>query len=226
MHQRAMPALNVDHWTTFQEHMDHPVIWPGKRPQRWGASVLADSALLDGLPDVVVTRDAVKAFCRNERNSDEACFLVIMAWGGMRVSNARRAWLARDRWLGLVRAMRQGTISSRSAAFEALLRADVPGMRIAYFTKLMYFLCSGQTCYILDQWTARSANLLCAPASPLVRLQQNYVKNDNPASVYLGFCDLVDRLADATGRTGEQIEQSMFAGGRGHPWRAVVRSLG
>lgn len=226
MHQRVMPVLNVDHWAMFQEHMNHPVIWQGKRPQRWGASVLADSALLDGLPDVVVTRDDVKAFCGNQRNSDEACFLVIMAWGGMRVSNARLAWPARDRWLGLVRAMRQRTISSRSAAFDALLRADVPGMRIAYFTKLMYFLCSGQTCYILDQWTARSTNLLYAPAAPLVRLQQNYVKNDNSASVYLGFCDLVDRLANDTGRTGEQIEQSMFAGGRGHPWRAVVRRLG
>jgi len=144
----------------------------------------------------------------------------------MHVANARRAWPARDRWLGLVRAMRQGTIRSRSVAFDALLGADVPGMRIAYFTKLMYFLSSGPTCYILDQWTARSTNLLCAPAAPLVRLQQNYVKNDNPASIYLGFCDFVDRLANATGRTGEQIEQSMFAGGRGHPWRAVVRRLG
>lgn len=188
--------------------------------------MLTDDTVLDSLPDVTMTRDTVKAFCRDERNSDEACFLVIMAWGGMHVSNARRAWPARDRWLGLVRAMRQGTISSRVAAFDALLRADVPGMRIAYFTKLMYFLCSGQTCYILDQWTARSTNLLCASAAPLVRLQQNYVKNDNPVSVYLEFCELVDYLADATGRTGEQIEQSMFAGGRGHPWRTVVRELG
>lgn len=226
MHERARPTLNVEHWATFQKHMDHPVIWPGKCPRGLGASVQADDALLSGLPDVALTREDVKAFCCNERNSDEACFLVIMAWGGMRVSNARRAWHARDRWLGLIRAIRQGALSGRSDAFHALLLADVPGMRIAYFTKLMYFLCSGPACYILDQWTARSTNLLCLPGAPLVQLQQNYVKNDNPASVYLGFCDLVDRLADATGRTGEQIEQSMFAGGRGHPWRAVVRKFG
>jgi len=65
MHQRDMPALNVDHWATFQKHMDHPVIWTGKRPQSWGASVLADCAVLDGLPDVELTREAVKAFCKN-----------------------------------------------------------------------------------------------------------------------------------------------------------------
>lgn len=225
MHLGTIPPLHVDHWTTFQEHMDHPVIWPGKVPQKWAASVRVDDSFLGTLPKEAVTRDFVKDFCQDARNSDEACFLIIMAWGGMHVSNGRLAWPAHARWLTAVKDMRQGAIQSRACAFDAFQRAEVPGMGIAYFTKLMYFLCSGPTCYILDQWTARSTNLLRSPSAPLVRLQQKVVTNRNQVGVYLEFCDFVDHLAAMTGSTGDKIEESMFAGGRGHPWRAVVRRL-
>jgi hypothetical protein len=226
MLQQTIHELNVDHLTIFRQHMDHPVIWHGKRPRTWAHSLVGDDSVLSRLPDDPQTRDSVMNFCNNDRHADEACFIVIMAWGGMRSSNAKLAWYARERWLPIVRLMREGTLRTRSDTFAALLKAKVPGMRIAYFTKLMYFLCTGEPCYILDQWTARSSNLLSNAAAPLVRLRQNYVTNDNTVSVYLAYCDLIDYLAMALNRSGEQIEQSMFAAGRDHPWRSVVRKFG
>jgi hypothetical protein len=162
------------------------------------------------------------ALCDDPNVPLEVCFLIVVAWGGIYPRNALRAWAARAQWLPILAALRDGTLRDRGQIYTRFLDADIPGLGPAYFTKLMYFFSRGQCCYILDRWTGRSTNLLLA-AAPAIHFIGNWVSRKNGADAYLAYCALVDQLAQLLGRSGDVIEENMFAGGGAHPWRRYVR---
>src|SRR2546423_356795 len=73
----------------------------GSSPRDWAANVIeaADERnLIDSLNPVPLDRHQVRNFCQNPIHSSAACFCTVMAWGGMRVPNARKAWRQRSNW--------------------------------------------------------------------------------------------------------------------------------
>ncbi len=114
------------------------------------------------LPTEPVNRTDLRAFCRSPSSSPEACFIACMAWGMMRGANPQLAWTHRHRWLSIVERLRDGGIS-RADAYALFHNEQIPGLRTAYFTKLIYFLRPETDGYILDQWTGKSVALLFEP---------------------------------------------------------------
>jgi hypothetical protein len=101
----------------------------------------------------------------------------------------------------------------------------IPYLGPAFFTKLLYFFSPGNNFFIMDQWTAKSINLLKGeevvkldsdPQSP----HRHFVARRNCGSDYNKFCEKIDELAIFLGVSGEEIEQRLFAGV--HPWRGYV----
>ena len=89
----------------------------------------------------------------------------------------------------------------------------------AFFTKLIYFFGqkSDSRGYIMDQWTALSANLLTG--RKLVDMQifkgGARVSDDNSSDVYNDFCCFIEVLAQELNESSDQAEIRIFSmGGR------------
>ena len=111
----------------------------------------------------------------------------------------------------------------------------VAGMGISYFTKLLAFLYRGEQAPILDQWTAKSANLLSL--FPLVTIYQDTpYRCRNSASAFRQYQNYINLLEEI--RLGVQegpnqppidrhtVEERLFSkgalnGARGQ-WRSYV----
>jgi hypothetical protein len=117
--------------------------------------------------------------------------------------------------------MRRGELT-RQIAYDLFLEAKVAGLGPAYFTKLIHFFL-GEPAYILDQWTAKSVNLLAGES--YVALSGNYVAGRNLSDVYERYCRDVESIAKELAADPADIEEKLFS--RGHPrpqeWRVYVR---
>jgi hypothetical protein len=82
------------------------------------------------------------------------------------------------------------------------------GMGPAYFTKILYFFNLG---YIMDQWTAKSYNLLIN--NDEIEISQNTVTNNNSGQKYERYCLLVEYLANELKMSPSAIEEAMFSNG-------------
>ena len=155
---------------------------------------------------------------------------------GMRSSNAPRLRPFIEALVPIVREMRTSTIS-RAEAYDRLarFRRDHPGcgMGPAYFTKLIFFARQSHDGYILDQWTARSINLLLQTDEHRISLTR--VNNDsfrvsdrNTADDYERYCRIVEHIATQEGVKPDEIELRLFSsgapkrGGKRGEWREYV----
>lgn len=207
-------------------------IFTGNDPWIWANNVENGLGNRLGIPHGVMTRADVREFCRNLNNSDEACFVVIAAWGKMKVNHGRNTWLARHHWLPALRKIRHQNVP-RQEAYQLFrdLRANdrLPGMGPAYFTKLIYFSRLLPDGYIMDQWTGKSIRLLgqLARGEQIVPFMtyQGFVSDDNTAEHYELFNTQIETLANHLGVTADECEMRLFSNG-GHrrgPWRRYVR---
>jgi hypothetical protein len=208
-----------------------PKPWTGQSSRGWAAKVAGPRFhALALLPRDPMDRAAVQKYCANKAHSDELCFLAVMAWGGMRRDHGRSAWRNRDQ--GLLRAiaqLRKSTTTRREAyaLFEQLRTVKkLPGVGPAYFTKLIFFLNPKLNGYILDQWTAKSVNLLFPPFVHLTvgaTRGTDTVSNKNSADVYEKFCARLDQLGGTRG--GAEAERLLFSQARptNSHWRYYVR---
>jgi hypothetical protein len=108
------------------------------------------------------------------------------------------------------------------------LAARVSYLGPSYFTKLLHFFDPSAQArrYIMDQWTAKSVNLLAGRT--VVHLTSGTpTPTRNTGESYEAFCLVIDAIANALGQTGEEVEQRLFSsGGRKkdvQSWRAYVR---
>ena len=212
--------VNEEHYIEFDQRALPSSGWKGSIPSAW-VRALPDYAG-GSLPDDHVPKPDLRAFCQFVANTHEACFVAVMAWGGMRRSSARSAWNERHRWLPIVEELRGGGIS-RTGAYKRFHNARVPGLAPAYFTKLIHFLRPERDGYILDQWTAKSVSLLFGHGIISIT-REGWVDRTNDATVYGRYCEAVERLAEKRGITSEAAEEMMFSrGGKAkQPWRQYV----
>ena len=183
----------------------------------------------------------------------ELC-IAVLAWGGMHRNNRDHLFKAPAApWLEVAQAIRAGEMTRAEAfdAFAALCHEGaIPGMKPAYFTKLVYFLMprgGAPIGYIMDQWLGCSINLLAgqevvkmdntlewrrekrAPA-PERRLS-SLVSAWNTGRDYERFCTAIETLAATMDAYTDQdwnpetTELTLMSRGGRKPgaWRAHVR---
>lgn len=223
--------INPRHLEKFRTCVGHKIDWVPYVPSLWVESHLSglvEDRVVEELPRRSLDMSEVRDFCRDQSNSDASCYLVIMAWGKQIRRNPKLAWAERSKWEPLVNYCRTqiGPIE-RSALFDTFNDSKIAGLAPAFFTKLMFFLRpKSENCFILDQWTGRSANLLTSAnkTGGVVYLDRSLtVARKNTGKQYLDYCFLVERLSEEiSGCSPHDIEQAMFSGGKDNPWRQYL----
>jgi hypothetical protein len=182
------------------------------------------------LPNKVLTRQEVRLICQDKTIPVLFAYVCAMAWGlqGSGPGGSRtvaRSWEARGLLQELLLQLRTTNLT-RSQAYELFRKNSIPGLGPAYFTKLIYFFLPNIfPGYIMDQWTAKSINLLAG--RKIVRMSGSWPNHENSCENYEAFCQLVDFLSEKVGCTGDEFEQRMFSQNGQHrkirgPWRAHV----
>ena len=114
--------------------------------------------------DENIDRCGVRKFVDNKDANALTKVLFVLAWGAMTLPNARYALTSyQNYWKEIVGDMLEVNLCRDEAyeKFHSLVKSrNLTNMGPAYFTKLIYFLEPKHNGYIMDQWTARSMNLL------------------------------------------------------------------
>ena len=206
-----------------------------KIPSRWFNSIgyATKSRLPESITGRPPDRDDLRQISR-DRGIDtlDVCMLVF-AWGGMTVRNGKGV-LQKLAWVDTAHQLRLGDIDHNQAYrqfFDHCTMGQIKNCGPAYYTKLLFFLPGSDENrgIIMDQWTARSINLLVG--KPIVTLVKNSspvgsyrVSPLNDGSVYERYCGIVGTLAVRLGITTEEAEVRLFSEGRGKGrWRDYVK---
>lgn len=223
------PPYHHAHWNAFSDIPFQEQGAVGVAPLKWvtrhGLAGVPDQAALS---HVVLNREAVIEICREPAHDVLFAYACAMAWGGQGGGPGGRghvaaAWNARAQLVPRLTALRAGGLS-RSEAYTLFCGAGaVPGLGPSFFTKLLYFFSPAPSFYIMDQWTAKSVNLLTGTA--LVRLAGHAPSSQNQGGNYEAFCQEVDLMAGLLNCPGQVAEERLFSkGGRKRwPWRAYLR---
>jgi hypothetical protein len=162
-------------------------------------------------------------YCRDDKNTDLNVLIAILSWGGMRRDHGRLLLKNPSLIIELVRNLRKNIYPNRKVAFSTIKEYRdknlLPGLGIGYFTKLICFLSPDLNGYIMDQWVAKSINLLTD--SEIVKLTgNNWVNDNNTSEIYEVFCYQIDNLANILNCNGFQAEERIFSVGKGKgAWR-------
>ena len=179
--------------------------------------------------DKKIDRCDVRNFVDNKDANALAKVLLILAWGGMTLPNAKKALESyQNCWKKIVDDMLEKNLCRDEAykRFHSLVEnGKLTHMGPAYFTKLIYFLEPKHNGYIMDQWTARSMNLLRKSDEYEIQListtrrksdgfrnfRVNPKKND--VCIYRAFCEDLEYLADYLNIDPEKTEKLIFSKG-------------
>lgn len=205
--------------------------WGRKSPRTWLATLGGCPGLpsIDEFPDQVMNRDDLRERLRKTADPKVSA-LLILAWGEMKVVNAR-SYLGNsdESWVSLAASLRDGELT-RSAAYARfhLLAQDrlIPNLGPAYYTKLIYFLRptdpdEGGVGFIMDRRTATSINLLFGRS--IVKMDNGWVSARNTADEYENFNRLVEQIANAWRAPAEHVEMTLFGSSGTSAWREHVR---
>lgn len=136
----------------------------GMAPMDW-ATCVGYEAAAGTLSEVALCREQVRHYCQDLSQTPEDCFVTIMAWGGtaLWLRFRRMIWEAKGWWLDIVTSLRRNDLS-RAEAYQSLWELKkidrLPGLGPAFFTKLIFFMLPAGNGYVMDQWLAKSVNLL------------------------------------------------------------------
>lgn len=199
--------------------------WTGINALNWAKYV--DDSFSNKLLNKKLTRMDLLSIDFVNRLDDRELSCAILSWGGMNREHGLSLF-TQSEWLDVVREIRSSQIKNREDAYEKFFQLKkqnkLPGMGPAYYTKLVCFLNPKLNGYIMDQWTAKSVNLLCN--KEIIKLTTagfvDPLKND--LAVYRTFCEVVDQLSIDLKMNGLDVEESMFSSGgkRKGQWRKVV----
>jgi hypothetical protein len=195
------------------------------------------SVKIDSLDKNTVSRDIVFEKIIDSKVSTYECSIYILSWGGMRRTNALNAFENYQIWIPICDAIRSGKLS-RTEAFDKFIslrrNSKLNGMGPAFFTKLIFFFMCRKinSGYIMDQWTARSVNLLFNEVivkNRIINKGRNneyvIVSDDNDSGNYEQFCLCVEKISKKLDLSPEATELSLFSEGRGRGvWRNYLKS--
>ena len=165
--------------------------------------------------------------------SDLEIVLDIFAWGGINRKHACLALQSFNSWKQIISKLRNkeySSIQGYEEFYKLRNNKELSGIGPAYYTKLIFFCHPKHDGYIMDQWTARSVNLLLDKSDDRIRLNKSKyfqgVSDYNDQIIYKNFCCSVKRLAEECGYQDHpsKIEEALFSkGGRDKlDWRQHV----
>lgn len=199
----------------------------GLPPFRWAEKLgLKGVPLVDQLPQESLDRSSVRAICRDFTKPVLFGYVCAMCWGvqekGPRGSRGvTEAWDGRKTIEEHLETIRKGNLS-RGEAYNLLSgKRKVKGLGPSYLTKLLFFFSPAEDLWIMDQWTAKSVNLLTGEM--VVRISGGAPSGRNKGGNYQAFCEEIDKLASRINCDGNQIEQRLMS--RAKPlgkWRKYV----
>lgn len=181
-------------------------------------------------PTGQLTRLQLRKLCRDTKVDVLIAYAAVMAWGGMRTQNYRLSLRAQSRPVLIEILTRlRASKETRQNDFAVMQQAaeNIKGLGISFYTKLLFFFRGKADAYILDQFTAKSANLLFDPCRVVLN-SSGFPAPDNTPESYEWFCAAAEALgagrAPLPDWTGEQVEQAMFDSRKG-AWREYLRSI-
>ena len=225
--------MNEKHFNCLLNSNHNPQGPVGRNRLKFGKQVLGKQVqCLEPLPEILnpkFDRKNLQCLCANPNNSNLKVTLAILAWGGMWVNHAKNLFKKWDNLDKIVTKIRTGKIENRQKAFEIFQTArdkgNLPGLGIAYFTKLICFLNPKLNGYILDQWTGKSINLLWYGSSLVNISKLGWVNDKNDSQRYECFCKRVEELAQALRCEPLIAEERIFSVGGKNPgdWRRYLK---
>ncbi|WP_156831050.1 hypothetical protein [Kaistia granuli] len=202
--------------------------WLGKSYRKWALSVTGKQQ--PNLPNERHTRERLHCLIRDGGLSESEIYLAVMAWGGQRRNHGRSSWAGIDRLEPILGALRLGEICRLEGYRQfsiATTGSDkaVRGLGPAFYSKLLFFVPPASPGFIMDQWTAKSMQLLVerGSAAPPIKLSSGIVSTTNNADVYERFCHFIEELAGRYSIDPGNAEELIFSGSR-QPWRSHVVS--
>ena len=159
-------------------------------------------------------------------------FLAVMGWGQQNRRNLALAWSDTDRLASRLAILR-GQAETRADAFDLFCTDQrIAGLGPAYFTKLIAFFRPDLNGYVLDQFTARSINLLSG-RHDLVPMVGKNVAQGATGRQYEDYCAIVDdltalvnaRMSPSAPVDGSHVEYLLFGkSDRIQPWREYLKA--
>lgn len=200
-----------------------PGIWARRVARKYSGEIAEDRGPM--------SRADLRTFTMAQPDLSDDSILAICAWGGMRVSHGAAFWQTHSTWMPVLKsALAAGT--TRQEAYRQLSVArrsgQLPGMGVAYFTKLIHFLRPKLGAYILDQWLGRSVNVLFS--SEVIKLTHGatVVSDQNSPEVYERYCSMIEGLAEKIPLAPDVLEATLFSygGKQKGVWRHYVVTNG
>jgi hypothetical protein len=202
--------------------------WRGKNYRSWAKTLTGE--IYTRLPDERHTRHQLRELVQDARLTGHEIYLAVMAWGGQHMRHAKTSWAGIHRLEPILRELRLGKICRLEGyrQFREVTWDDddpVKGLGPAFYTKLLFFVPAASPGYIMDQWTAKSMQLLVEDGGrgPSIRMSQGYVAASNGESTYELFCQFIEKLAERYGISADNAEELVFSGS-GERWRSHVVS--
>ncbi|MBT9293096.1 8-oxoguanine DNA glycosylase OGG fold protein [Prosthecodimorpha staleyi] len=221
-------VLNQDAFSVLASSQDEHR-WRGRPLRPWIQAVgRVPSCELTSLETDHPSREQLTAFCSVSSRDALDLFLAISAWGGMKVRHAQSALSHEEALREALGALRDPALRDRREAYTIFRTARaagrLPGIGPAYYTKLIFFVRPDLNGYIMDQWTARSVNLLTQQNAINLGKEWN-VLDDNTADGYERFCQHIEHIASELDVSPVAAEMRLFSYGGRRPgrWRLYVK---
>lgn len=172
-----------------------------------------------------LSRSALRNLCNDPKVDVLEAYAALMAWGGQHRRWFRASLNHHQQLRDLLCWLRGSRRCRYSCDFAGTQQRcqSITGLGISYFTKVLHFFRGANDAYILDQWTAKSINLLLPGTVPMSRWGGPDQKT-TPGE-YEAYCAAVEALKHVMGSgwTGEMIERALFDR-RGGCWRKWVKA--
>ena len=217
----------ISHKTHFINAPIEDKVFKGPNSLSWSQFVYGKSLSGEDLLNRNFYRDELLNFCSDKSNSDMLTLLAILSWGGMNREHGKNLFTNTDPILDIVYKLRTSHFKTRSEAYNYIQEKRksklLPGLGIGYFTKLICFLAPELNGYIMDQWVAKSINLIAE--KNIVHINKSHwVTDENNSEAYESFCDEVDKIGAELNLSGYKAEEKLFSiGGKNKgAWRKYV----
>lgn len=195
-------------------------VWLGSSPKKW-FSKFNTSWKITSLSETPLNRLELLKLTNLHRNSSKLdqstlrkLIVSVFAWGGMGYTGntGKKAINSIDAYEEVCAKLLNGMPSVDAyAEFYKLKKSEkMQGISPAYYTKLIFFF-GDQTGLIMDQWTARSTNLLLG--KKIIKMQgRTHVTDNNSEQIYKSYLDFVSELQNHLSiRTLPETEELIFS---------------
>jgi hypothetical protein len=171
------------------------------------------------------TREGLRRFLKEKGISNKQALIAILAWGNCKIANGKTLFEKSndDEIDDFIKSIKSSKIKTREQAFDFFIRTKkagkLKGLGVSFFTKVLWFLRPDLKGYILDQFTAKSVNLI--HKNTIRMTNDGHVNQNIKAFEYECYCISIENIAKEIKQTPEITEEILF-GGDYPEWRKII----